>query len=48
MNCQNIVDTVKGVLKKEGISSETSVTMEKFMGTPDGVTSKWQPPKVRK
>lgn len=28
-----IVDTVKTVLKREGISSDTSVTMEEFMGT---------------
>ena len=28
-----ILDTVKTVLKKEGISSETSATMEEFMGT---------------
>jgi lipopolysaccharide/colanic/teichoic acid biosynthesis glycosyltransferase len=25
--------TIKAVLKREGISSETSVTMEEFMGT---------------
>lgn len=36
-----LIDTVKTVLKKEGISSETSVTMEEFMGTPEGVTAKW-------
>ena len=27
-----ILDTVKTVLKKEGISSETSMTMEEFKG----------------
>lgn len=28
-----LIDTVKAVLKKSGISSETSATMEEFMGT---------------
>jgi len=28
-----ILDTVKAVIRKEGISSETSATMEEFMGT---------------
>lgn len=32
-----IFGTVKTVLKREGISSETSATMEEFMGTPKGV-----------
>jgi lipopolysaccharide/colanic/teichoic acid biosynthesis glycosyltransferase len=36
-----LIDTIKTVLKKEGISSETSVTMEEFMGTPEGVIAKW-------
>ena len=36
-----LIDTVKTVLNKSGISSETSVTMEEFMGTPDGVKAKW-------
>ena len=31
-----ILDTVKAVLKRDGISSETSETMEEFMGTPSG------------
>ena len=39
-----ILDTIMTVLKHEGISSETSVTMEEFMGTPDGVTSIWRAP----
>ncbi|MCR4694119.1 MAG: sugar transferase [Pseudobutyrivibrio sp.] len=39
-----VVDTIKTVLKKEGISSESSATMEEFMGTPEGVMSTWQPP----
>lgn len=30
-----ILDTVRVVFKKEGISSESSVTMEEFMGTPE-------------
>ena len=30
---QIIIDTVKTVLKREGINSETSATMEEFMGT---------------
>lgn len=30
---QIIIDTVKAVLKRDGISSETSATMEEFMGT---------------
>lgn len=28
-----IIDTIKTVLSKEGISSETSVTLEEFMGS---------------
>lgn len=35
-----IFDTINTVLKREGISSESSATMEVFMGTPEGVTSK--------
>lgn len=30
-----ILDTVRVVFKKEGISSDTSVTIEEFMGTPE-------------
>ena len=44
LDCKIIVDTVKAVMKKEGISSETSATMEEFMGTPDGVESSWREP----
>ena len=40
-----IFDTVKTVLKKDGISSETSVTMEEFMGTPEGVKPVWKAPR---
>lgn len=39
-----MLDTVKTVLKHEGISSATSVTMEEFMGTPEGVTAVWKAP----
>lgn len=39
-----IFDTVMTVIKKDGISSETSVTMEEFMGTPDGVKPEWRSP----
>ena len=40
-----IIDTVMTVLKKEGISSGTSVTMEEFMGTPENIVPKWRSPK---
>ena len=40
-----ILDTIKTVLTHEGISSETSVTMEEFMGTPEGVKATWRAPK---
>ena len=39
-----IMATVKSVVKREGISSDTSATMEEFMGTPDGVEAAWRPP----
>lgn len=39
-----IFDTINTVLKREGICSESSATMEVFMGTPEGVTSKWEAP----
>lgn len=39
-----IWDTIMTVLKREGISSETSATMEEFMGTPEGVVSVWREP----
>lgn len=39
-----IFDTINTVLKREGISSESSATMEVFMGTSEGVTSKWEAP----
>ena len=40
-----ILDTIKSVVKREGISSETSATMEEFMGTPEGAVAKWNGPK---
>lgn len=39
-----IIDTVKTVLKHEGINSETSATMEEFMGTPERKKSTWRAP----
>ena len=36
-----IFETIKTVLKREGISSEFSATMEEFMGTSEEVVSKW-------
>ena len=39
-----VIDTIKTVVMHEGITSETSVTMEEFMGTPHGVQSLWKPP----
>lgn len=40
-----VLDTIKTVLSHEGISSESSVTMEEFMGTPEGVNASWRAPK---
>lgn len=37
-----LLDTVKTVLKREGVNSETSATMEEFMGTPEEIKSKWK------
>lgn len=39
-----ILATVLTVFKREGISSETSATMEEFCGTPEGVYPKWNAP----
>lgn len=39
-----IWDTIMTVMKREGISSDTSSTMEEFMGTPEGVVSEWRAP----
>lgn len=40
-----IFDTVLCVFKRDGINSDTSATMEEFTGTPEGVTSTWNPKK---
>ena len=40
-----VLDTVKTVIKHEGVNSETAATMEEFMGTPEGVKATWAPPK---
>lgn len=37
-----ILATVKTVLKREGISSSASATMEEFMGTPEDAEAKWE------
>ena len=42
---QIIWDTIMTVLKRDGISSGTSATMEEFMGTPVGLVSTWRAPK---
>lgn len=39
-----ICDTVMTVLKRDGISSETSATMEEFKGTTPGVVPLWRAP----
>lgn len=39
-----IWDTAMAVLKRSGISSGSSVTMEEFMGTPVGTTAQWEAP----
>ena len=38
-------DTILSVVKKDGISSESSATMEEFMGTPEGVKASWRAPR---
>lgn len=42
---QIIFDTIRTVLKHEGITSSTSATMEEFMGTPEGVKPVWRSPR---
>lgn len=39
-----IWDTIKSVLKREGISSDTSITMEEFMGSTDKSKVTWRAP----
>ena len=41
---KSIMETVKTVLKREGISSETSVTMEEFMGSTEESKVTWETP----
>lgn len=41
---QIIWDTAMAVLKRSGISSESSATMEEFMGTPVGTMAQWEAP----
>jgi len=43
-DCKIIFETLKTVFKHEGISSDTSATMEEFMGTPEGVKANWKEP----
>ncbi len=44
VDIQILIDTVKTVVKREGISSETAATVEFFQGTPEGVEPKWKGP----
>ncbi len=39
-----IWQTLVAVVKREGISSKTSATMEEFWGTPAGKVATWKPP----
>lgn len=39
-----LIATVMVVLNRSGVSSDTSATMEEFMGTPEGVSAKWEVP----
>ncbi len=39
-----ILDTIKIVVSRKGISSDTSATMESFLGTPEGVEAQWKSP----
>ena len=40
-----LIDTVMVVFKRSGVSSETSATMEEFIGTPEGVVNNWRAPR---
>ena len=44
LDMQILVDTVRVVLKRDGISSDTAATMEAFTGTPEGVVAEWKAP----
>ena len=39
-----LCDTILSVIKRDGISSEGSVTTEEFKGTPPGVKATWRAP----
>lgn len=39
-----LIDTVVVVFNRSGVSSDNSATMEEFMGTPEGVSAKWEVP----
>lgn len=39
-----IVDTIMAVIRREGITSDSSATMEEFQGTPKNVVSNWRAP----
>lgn len=44
LDLQIIIDTVKAVLKRDGISSATSATMEEFAGTNQNAKVTWEAP----
>lgn len=44
LDLQIIIDTVKAVLKRDGISSATSTTMEEFAGTNQNAKVTWEAP----
>ena len=39
-----IVDTIMAVIRREGITSDSSATMEEFQGPPKNVVSNWRAP----
>lgn len=41
---QILFDTIKSVIRREGINSQTATTMEEFKGTPEGVEATWREP----
>ena len=44
LDVQIIIDTILVVFKREGISSQTSATMEEFMGTDENAKETWVAP----
>ena len=44
LDCRVIIDTVKAVLVREGISAENTATMEAFKGTKENNKVTWEPP----